>query len=489
MLKDSIILTFSKGIRGILVLIFNMIISRLFTENLYGTYKQMNLIVTILTTICTIGIPVSISFFYPIYNHKNREKLLGNTVVTLLVLSVISSLLVIFFKDIIKMIFSNEDLILYIKIISAYVFIMIFSSFLENLYISSGKSVLLGKIYICYVVINFVVIVSSVLLTKNLYLIMEEFVLIEVIRTIVMIILILRYEKIKLLFDKVLLMEQLKFALPLGVVSIVQNINNYLDNLFISSNYTPAEYAGFANGAADIPMVGIVTISIAAVVLPKMSQEYNKSKDSKKLLSIWGKSCEETALIMFPIFWIVSLFSIGYIDLIYSEKYIEASTPIFLIYLLKYPLYCTVFGNVLIVLEKQKYIMINSLIGICINIVLNFMFIKFFGIIGPAISTVLVQYLVVYLQLKEIGRGCNLKIRNLMPYKKLIKIFLVPSIIAIPIYLISRLIMLRDSASFLIFGVVIYILSIIIYYKMGYIKIDELPLLRQKKERLHNVTE
>ncbi|VYU30944.1 Polysaccharide biosynthesis protein [Clostridium tertium] len=479
MLKDSLILTFSKGIRGVLMLIFNMIIARLFTESLYGTYKQVNLIMNLATSICVVGIPTTISYFYVSSTKKDKEKLIGNTTVILLIIAIISSSSIVIFKEKLALLLNNPDILNYISLLAIEIFIMIISSFLENIYISSNNTVMLGKIYIVYTIINFIALGFVTIKMRNLYYILICIIVIEFLRTIFMYFFIKKIEGLTFKIEFRLLYKQIRFAIPLGVVALVQNLNMYIDNLFISNRYTPEQYASYANAATDIPLVGIVTISIASVVLPRMSKSYTENKNSNDVLAIWGDSCEKTALIMFPIFWIALLFCREYIELIFSYKYVESSTPIFIIYLMKFPLYFTVFGNILIVIKQQKYVMINSIIGILLNITLNTVFLRLFGIVGPAISTVIVHYSMVYLQLRKISKGFNIRLRKVLPYKKLIKIFLLPSIVAIPLYIISTMIEIPASVRFIVFGGVIYLVTLFIFIKMGYIKKEDINLIKR----------
>ncbi|ETJ19330.1 Polysaccharide biosynthesis protein [human gut metagenome] len=487
MLKDSMILTFSKGIRAIITLLFNMIIARAFSENLLGTYKHIMLIVNMLTAICILGIPTTISYFYSSYSKEKKNKFLGNTITILTIISVVTSLLIILFREKLALMINNPEILNYINIISIYVFVMIISSFLENLFISSNSAGGLGKIYITYTIGNLIFMLTSVFVFKSLYFLILSIVIIEIVRTVIMYVYIKNKEKFILKIDYPMMTSQIKFALPLGVVALVQNLNMYIDKLFISNKYEPDQFAAFANAATDIPLVGIVTVSVAAVILPHMSKIYRESKDFHAVLDIWKDSCNKTAIIMFPIFWIAFLFSVGYIELIFSEKYIIQSTPIFLIYLMKFPLYCTVFGNILIVLGKEKYVMYNSIVGIVLNIILNSVLINIIGMKGSALSTVLVQYVVVYLQLKQIAKNTNVSILKLMPYKKLFLIFIIPGFLAIPLSIISNFLGMSECMSLIVMGGTTYILSFITYYYINIIDrkyVEEIIKIVNRREYL-----
>lgn len=475
--KDAFVLTFSKGIRGILLIVFNMIIARNLSIVDFGTYKLINLILNLCVAVFTFGIPTTISYYYINMDKKSRNVLVSNSIILLSLMSLISIIILNIFKKNIVDILNNSQLYNYIYILSIYIFIMIISSLLENLYIASGKTNLLGRAYVVYIIANFIILTTSLLVQKSLMYLILFTVIIELIRTVYMFYEVLHIEKFKFYAEKIAMINQLKFAIPLAVVSMIQNINSYIDNIFISHYFSPSKYALYANAASDIPLVGIITVSVATVILPSMSKVYNTNKDFKGVKEIWGNSCLKVATVLFPIFWILLIFRSGYIQFIFSKKYM-GSVPIFTIYLLKFPTYITVYGNILIVLAKQKVIMCNMLIGVFLNCVFNYIFIHIIGFNGAAISAVLVQYFIIFLQLIQISKFSGVKIKELLPYKLLLKIFFIPGLISIFIYALVKISNLDFIIGMFTFGIIIYLLSMFIYLKLNLISLDYVEKLK-----------
>lgn len=463
--KDSVIFTLSKGIRSILALIFTMLIARNFSFYEFGTYKQLNLVINLSLTFFTLGVPTTISYFYINFNHKQKTQLLSNTIILMLLMSVFQVILIFLFHSKIALILNNENLRNYFSLLSAYLFIMIFSSFIDNIYVSSSRTIILGITYIIYSSIYFLVLFIIILKTKSLMPLLLSMTVLEFIRSIFMLIYILKKEQFQFNINSNLFKEQLYCAIPMGVAMIMQNLGMYIDNIFVSKFFSPVKYALYANGAMDVPLVGIVTISVSTVILPVMSKAYNTENDIVKMLKVWGDSAKNVALIMFPIFWILLMFKRGYILFIFSDRYIQ-SIPVFLVYLLKFPLYCTVFGNALIAMKKQNCILYNMIIGIILNVTLNFILIKPFGMLGCAVSAVTAQYIIVLLQLIQISKYTKISIMNLLPYKNLFKIFAIPGIISFIIYLLSKLLSIGYVNGFFVFGLLLFLFSQTVYYKL-----------------------
>lgn len=467
------VLTLSKGIRGILVIIFTFVMARKMPTEVMGVYNAITLVTNLLAVIFIFGFPTTLSYYYKGSHKKQKEELVGNTITILIVISVAMAMILLPFKNLIINATGKPELGNYYIFVLAYSAIMVSFGFLENLYVSADKTSILGKIYVVYIIISFSLNIAAIAIFNSLWLLLQFMFIVEAIRSVFMFITIVKLEKIKPSINSDLLKKQIRFSLPLGVVAIVQNLNMFIDNFFIMSKYNIGDdYAIYSNAAKDIPLVGIITVSIATVLLPSLSQLYKTEKSPDKLLDTWGKACEKTALIMFPIFWILLFFNRGYIIALYSDKFI-ASAPIFVIYLIKFPLYFTVFGNILVAIKKQKYTMYNMIFGITVNIILNYILINTVGFSGPAYANVFVQYLLVFLQIYQISRFLKVPKSKILPYKRLAMILAVPSIISMLAYALSNILHINEVASLFVFGIIIYLGSMLIYNKLNLINLKE----------------
>jgi O-antigen/teichoic acid export membrane protein len=117
--------------------------------------------------------------------------------------------------------------------------------------------------------------------------------------------------------------------------------------------------------------------------------------------------------------------------------------------------------------------MYNMILGIVVNVVLNYILINNIGISGPAYSNITVQYLLVFLQIYQISRFLKVPKRKLLPYRRLLGIFAVPSVISMLAYIISRVLQINEVASLFVFGIIIYLGSMLIYSKLKFINLKE----------------
>ncbi|WP_346885438.1 polysaccharide biosynthesis C-terminal domain-containing protein [Clostridium sp. UBA4395] len=458
--KDSFYMMLGKSFKTFGSLVFTMIISRIFSMNDLGTYKQILMISTLIFTLIPLGIPTSISYYYSNLDNLKKSKLITNSNFFMLIVGIIVSVFLFLFKNILSDWLNNKFLYSNIIGLIFYSYSLIISSNIENSYISSGHSSYIGRINVIYYTIYYVLCGIFILKTNNINCLFILMGILEFIRSICLFYKFYKINKLKFITDFKFFYHQFLFCIPLGLSTIIQTINIELDKLFISYNYTPTQLAIYSNGAMSIPFVSLISISVASVILPILAKKY-KNEGFKAVLDIWGNSTLVVFSLLSIVYFSIVYYSNGYISFIFSEKYIS-SLPIFIIYLIKVPLSCTVFGNILIVIGKRKLTLYNMILALLLNCVLNYIFIKCIGFNGPAISSVLIHIILIYLQLKQISKSTGYKISNLLPFKRMgIQLF-ITFIISLLFYNISKLFNLNSVLNLFIFGGLNAIFSLII---------------------------
>ncbi len=82
----------------------------------------------------------------------------------------------------------------------------------------------------------------------------------------------------------------MRYSLPLGLSSMIGTISVQLDKMIVASMCSTEDFAVYTNGALEIPMVAIVTGSIAAVILADMRTmiQAERHADALRLFSSAG---------------------------------------------------------------------------------------------------------------------------------------------------------------------------------------------------------
>ena len=269
------------------------------------------------------------------------------------------------------------------------------------------------------------------------------------------------FKRLKFSFNSSLLIKQFKYAIPVGFASAIGIVTINIDNLFISSYFSPSKLAEYVNGAMELPFIGIITGSVMAVLMPEFVSRYNKNK-LNDVLKLWHSSITKVAIIFFPLMCFLFIFSEEFMVVFFSEKYIQ-SADIFRIYLLQLPCRITIFGIILLSMNQTSFVLKSTLLCLLINLVLNFILINSLGVVGPAIATIISLYFISLLQLKKISSKLKSNMFQILPWKYLFSILLISLASSLIVFLIDFNIIIDYFDSILINNISIIILGGILY--------------------------
>ena len=96
-----------------------------------------------------------------------------------------------------------------------------------------------------------------------------------------------------------ILKAQVRYAVPVGIATILGCAALYADKIIVSRTFGPEIYAGYANGAMELPLVGIVSGSIATVLFPEMVVLAKEGRTAE-LLALWHRAIQRCAVVLLP---------------------------------------------------------------------------------------------------------------------------------------------------------------------------------------------
>jgi len=190
--------------------------------------------------------------------------------------------------------------------------------------------------------------------------------------------------------------ELLKFSLPLLGVAVVGVVLNWTDTLMIG-RYLTASDVGTYN--VSVSLVRLLVFGVAAanfVFMPLAGELYSKNR-MKELKRIYQVLTKWVFSITLPIFFVLFFFPEMTISFLFGEVHTPSSAPLRLL-CLGFMANVVVGTNVVImmILGLSRHLMKISVMGTCINILLNYVLIKHLdtGIMGAALATT-VSYIII----------------------------------------------------------------------------------------------
>ena len=271
--------------------------------------------------------------------------------------------------------------------------------------------------------------------------------------------------------------EILKYSLPLMSASIWIMIFHSVNQFFISRYYGTEVFADFSNGFTDFPLIPMVLNSVATVITPLFSGMMLNNKEN--VGSMWCSTLLKSVKLIYPMAVYCILFGTIIMVCFYGEQY-DKSGIYFSIKNVECLFSVMPFYPILMAMGKTKqYSNIHMIFAILI-IPLEYVIVKLGGLpffiaiayLICSLSKIVMQFILV---IKELG----LKIRDLLPFKMMVKILMVSIVSSLlPLFFVkifsSMNVFILLLASLAIYLICYYILCLIfrISYKdiaAGYI--------------------
>lgn len=390
------ILTNSMWLTGVkfMTMFITIIITKILSEELslleYGTYSQGNLIKTTAVSLSILGLSDGVNFFFNRSSDHETQKKYMNTVFGIqLMVGLVCSIVIFGGQNLLTSYFQNKELI------PIYIWLM-FSPMLENfihmyqvLVVSIGKAKVLAA---RNMIMSLMRLFTAILATKifhDITIIFMVLFLTDALQVLYFAFLWKKHEfwinPIKINFK--LVREVFAYCLPLAVYILTSALTRDMDKMIVSRYATTEEFAIFTNSAKVLPF-DILTVSMATVMIPVVTRFVVNEKhlEAQDLYRNYLQFAYTTT-------WIIAggavVCSYDLMHLLYDEKYV-AGLSIFIVYVL---VDMARFANVGIILRakgRSMTLMVCSFVSLFANFVLNIVFINWFGIIGPAISTLIV---------------------------------------------------------------------------------------------------
>ncbi len=429
--KDSLKLTISKFTTMAIAMVSAMLLSRFRTKYEYGTYSQMLLVINLFTSVFMLGLPNSINYFLArAESQEQRRKFLSVYYTLSTVLSAVLGLFLVLTIPLIEGYFKNDTIRHFAYFLAIFPWAKIIALSIENVLVVYKKA----NFIMVYRIANSASLLGIIFLTKiagwtfSTY--MLAYVVVEVVFALIVYITVIKLAGgIDFSFDFKYILKIFKFSIPIGLASILGTLTIEFDKLFIGRVLDTETLAIFTNASKEMPF-HIITASVTSVVMPAIVRLLKQGK-TNEVVKLWGQMCE---LVFIPLCFLSCMF-IAYAEqvmcILYDFKYLPGA-PVFRIYSLLIMIRFTYFGMILNSSGKTRFVLYSSMVTLGLNIVLNFLFYYLFdkfgyGILGPAVATVLCVVVMSISQLTFSSKILKIKLSQIMPWKKFAKILLICS--------------------------------------------------------------
>lgn len=462
-------------------LISSMILSRFLSKADYGTYKQVMYVYETLLVVFTLGLPRAYSFFLPRVPLEQTKNLIIKISLLFFALGGLMSILLFTQAGRIASLLNNDDLEGALKLFAIVPTIMLPTMGLDGILASFKRARQIAFYNIATRVLMLLFVALPVMIFNQSYEgAIKGFVIASIISLIIaecIIFIPLKSsgsEKTDISYKQIL-----AFSIPLLLASIWGIIQSSADQFFISRYFGTEVFAEFANGNMELPFVGMIIGACATVLSPFFSEKSNGNNDPQEtMLPTWKNAFEKSAMLIYPIALFAIVFGDTLMVFLYGNQY-EVSGAYFRIKNVICFFNVIAIGPLLINVGKVKVyssvqfwtaVFIVAFEYVFVNLTSNPFSVPVIQLIGRIGGTL--AYLFI------IAKYFGVSFFQLFPYKTVVFILLIGTLILIPIKMVLNILNLNSLLS-LIIGSSFY--SLIFFFISRYKGMDYFELVRSLK--------
>jgi len=388
LIKHSSIFGFANVLRKGIGFFMIPLYTYYLTTSDYGTLELLDLINMILIHLLGLRIGAGLVRYYVLYDDAEDKREVFTTALSFAIL--LSFIFVIIFElfstDLNKLIVGRPDTTIYMQIMIIIIGLRLIATVLESYLLALKRSVIISTLSIVVLVITLSLnIYFLVILKMGVMGILLSMLIGKIIDTILLFLITLRGIKISFSIKK--LKQMLNFTLPLVPATFALFSVHFVDRFFVKEFCSLSDVGIYALGYKFGAIISLLISGPFFSIWNIKRFEIAKTSEAK---SVFSRIFTYYSLIIVFIGLSISLFIYEIIFVMATQSFYGAASIVPLIVtgyvFLGMSNFC---GLGILLKHKTKYIMyINTAVAF-LNLILNFILIKNFGMTGAAIATLL----------------------------------------------------------------------------------------------------
>lgn len=329
-------LMFAKLVGFVFSFALPLLVVRFLSQTDVGTYRQAFQLITNAAAILPLGFSMS-AFYYLSRDEERRASAVFHILIFNLMVGLGAFAVLALAPQTAVSLFNNEGLAPLAPLIGAVICVWIFSTFIEMVAVANQEPKTATAFIILAQLTKALLMVSAVLWFSTV----EAFLIAALAQGLLQTVFLLvylhsRFPRFWTKFEGRFFVEQMRYALPLGLAGLLWILQTDIHFYFVGTQFSAAEFAVYAYGCFQLPLVEMLAESVNSVMIPRMSrlQSEGNTHEIKRLTFL---SVQKLSLFYFPLTAFLAVMAPTFIVTLFTDSY-EAAIPIFLINLILIPL-------------------------------------------------------------------------------------------------------------------------------------------------------
>lgn len=333
--EQSVWLLVAKVIGFLFSFALPLLIVRYLSQDAVGHYRMAFQVITNAVIILPLGFSMS-AFYYLSREKERRGPAIFNILAFNFAVGGLAALVLFLFPETLGTIFRSEEMTELSPLIGIVIWISIFAAFLETAAVANAEAKTATYFIVFSSLSKTLLMGGAVLIFASVPAFIYAAMIQAGIQTAVLIVyLCRRFPGFWKSFDRVFFLEQARYAIPFGLTGVLWLAQNDIHNYFVAYKFTPADFAVYAYGCFQLPLIAMLSESVSSVLIPHMNT-LQQADDRDEMIRLTARAMQKLAFVYFPLYVFLMVTAGTFIITLFTHQY-DASTPIFMINLTMIP--------------------------------------------------------------------------------------------------------------------------------------------------------
>jgi O-antigen/teichoic acid export membrane protein len=324
---QSLILTAARAAGFIITFAIPLVLVRVFDQDGFGLYKQLFLIVGTAVPILNLGLYASIFYFVP-RDGGDGQRYIVQALGLLTLTGALAAMLLIVNAGWLADTFGAPSLREYAPLLGLCVLLATPTEVFASAPVVDRRPVLAAWVMTASDVVRAILIIGAAVVVGTLTSVLWATIISASLRGVWL----LWYLRVRAHGptrppSRVDLTAQLRYSLPFAGAVVFEIGLSRFHEYFVAANVSAAEFAVYAVGILQLPVLGMLVQSVVEVMLISSAAAY-KGGDRASLQRVWHTALQRLAIALVPCWALAEVVAPEMISLLFGPEY-AASIPVF----------------------------------------------------------------------------------------------------------------------------------------------------------------
>ena len=429
---DAASLAFGALIAQGAVLLTISAVARLVPKSDVGTYQQLSLVYSMTAPLFLGGVPAALLYFLPrAHDERELHDWTVRAYILLGLFGLVSAALIVALREPLASLLGNPDLDEALVLYAPYIAFAFLIAAAPSVLVATGRARAAAGLNAVVGICTLVAVVAAALIEPDARALAAGLSVgggVAALITVVVVVRSLRLAPRWPSSEATRWLPLLSFGLPIAIGGVAARVGYQFDQVVVSANFPPSEFAVYALGAVELPISLLIQQAVSNVLAPELATRW-QAGDVGGMVALFREACRKTTLIVAPMFAFLMVVTPDIIYILYGPRYGE-SAAIFRIYLLFLPLRIATWGLIPQAVGRTRINLYAAWIILPTNVVVALALVDPLGLKGPAFAAPAATTAATIYYLIRIRGVTERPIRELLPLRAAAACFVVAGAVA-----------------------------------------------------------